>query len=646
MHWYIWWSVSAMIFLVTLADAFVIGKLRYKRKRILTPNKTLILGTFLSATVLFCPLYLEIFSDPLWWVEWGKSVLLSLQHAIRLFAFEGGFLEFFETEAIYSLPRSVQMLYTGTGAFFYAMAPLLTFGLLLSFFKNIAAYRDYLFSFWKHTHVFSELNQRSLALAKSIDKTHNMVGKGERRRYRLFRRALIVFTGVPNKDDEELQGLIEEAKELGAILFSKDLESVKYRNAKYSARKLSFYLISEDEQERLRHAERIMNDYDLADVELRVFSDDIRSELMLAAKDVKHMKVIGINEIQSLIYHNLDVHGMRLFQNARANGDGTEKVISAVVVGMGRYGRETVKALSWFCQMDGYKLKINAFDLHRSAEDRFANLCPELMSEEYNRRDIPGEPRYEINIHGGIDVKSKTFFEKFAKITDTTYVFVCLGNDADNLDASVMIRSFSEKIQYSGDGHKPDIETVIYDSNVSASMGTEWPLSETKSCHQGVTNFKNQSYNIHMIGALKDLYSVETIINSEMVRLAEDANKNYAERVYDTKMKEIAHLPEPEYSQEKLKIEQRREDDIRAFYKYKYNYRSSLARMIHETKSEELHLKSPELEHKRWNAYMRSEGYCFSGSKDEDTRNDLAKLHHNLVPFENLDAKRDVPKDS
>ncbi|MBQ8439539.1 MAG: hypothetical protein IJX19_02645 [Clostridia bacterium] len=646
MHWYIWWGISAIIFLVTLMDAFVISKLRYKRKRILTPNKMLILGTFLSAAVLFCPLYLEIFSDPLWWVEWGKSILLSLQHAIRLFAFEGGFLEFFETETIYNLPKSVQMLYTGTSAFFYAMAPLLTFGLLLSFFKNITAYRNYLFSFWKHTHVFSELNKKSLALAKSIDETHNMVGKAERRRYRLFRKALIVFTGVPNKDNEELQGLIEEVKEIGAILFSKDMESVKYRNTKYSVRKVSFYLISENEQEKLRHAERIMNDYDLADVELRVFSDDTRSELLLAAKDVKHMKVIGINDIQSLTYHNLDVHGMRLFQNARADKSSTEKVISAVVVGLGRYGKEIIKALSWFCQMDGYKLKINAFDIHSSAEDRFINLCPELMSEEYNRRDIPGEPRYEINIHSGIDVKSKTFFEQFSKITDTTYVFVCLGNDADNLDASVMIRSFSEKIQYSGDGHKPDIETVIYDSSISKSMGVEWSPSNAKHCHKGVTNFKNQCYNIHMIGALEDLYSVETIINSEMVRLAEDANKNYAEHAYDTELEKIVDLPEPQYSEKKLRIERQREENIRAFYKYKYNYRSSIARMIHEKKSVDLHLKSPELEHKRWNAYMRSEGYCFSGSKDESSRNDLAKLHHNLVPFENLDTKRDVPKDS
>ena len=42
------------------------------------------------------------------------------------------------------------------------------------------------------------------------------------------------------------------------------------------------------------------------------------------------------------------------------------------------------------------------------------------------------------------------------------------------------------------------------------------------------------------------------------------------------------------------------------------------------------------LEHKRWNAHMRSEGYVFSGSEDASSRNDLAKMHHNLVAFLHL----------
>ena len=51
------------------------------------------------------------------------------------------------------------------------------------------------------------------------------------------------------------------------------------------------------------------------------------------------------------------------------------------------------------------------------------------------------------------------------------------------------------------------------------------------------------------------------------------------------------------------------------------------------------------LEHKRWNAYMRSEGYVFSGSPEKSSRNDLAKMHHDLVDFASL-TEEEKRKDS
>ena len=51
------------------------------------------------------------------------------------------------------------------------------------------------------------------------------------------------------------------------------------------------------------------------------------------------------------------------------------------------------------------------------------------------------------------------------------------------------------------------------------------------------------------------------------------------------------------------------------------------------------------LEHKRWNAYMRAEGYIFSGSTDKSSRNDLGKMHHDLVDFASL-TEEEKRKDS
>ena len=51
------------------------------------------------------------------------------------------------------------------------------------------------------------------------------------------------------------------------------------------------------------------------------------------------------------------------------------------------------------------------------------------------------------------------------------------------------------------------------------------------------------------------------------------------------------------------------------------------------------------LEHRRWNAYMRAEGYVYSGSKEKESRNDLGKMHHDLVDFSSL-TEEEKRKDS
>lgn len=638
MHWGAWLGISFATLLCAIATAIVLCVLPYKRERRLTPNKVLVAGVGVASTLLLFPFHLESTFETRGIIEYAKTLMLSVQHAITLFAFDGGYADCFESEIIHSIQQPTGTLYSCFGAVLYVFAPMLTLSVLISFIKDAVAFRKYATAGKRHTHVFSQLNEKSLTLAKSIDEENNKVNG----KYRLIRKDLFVFCSVSDEVDKK-SDLYEGAKEIGAIFFSKDMDAIRFTGPKKRVRKLSFYLMSNDEEENIRYAENVIKNYDLPETSVRVFSDDVRVELLLAAKDVKHINVIRINEAQSLVYHNLDVHGMRLFRNARDLGDGT-KVISAVVIGLGKIGLETVKALSWFCQMDGYSLKIKAFDKDKDAREKFSAMCPELMDDKLNGKEIQGESRYEIDVVGGMDIDSSSFIEAFSKITDATYVFVCLGNDVDNLNAAVNIRSLSERVEYVGKGSKPDVETVIYDSDISASMSTEWNSDETKEAALGVTNFKNEPYRIHMIGSLEELYSVDMMLNSQLIKEAEDANTRYADVVYEEDLKGCANLVGNELAQRMAEITAQREENIRAFYKYEYNFRSSLSRIIHQKKSVELGCKCAEQEHRRWNAYMRSEGYSFSGSKERSSRNDLAKLHNNLVPFSELKesaAKKD-----
>jgi len=642
MYWWTFLVISFLIFLSTLALAFILSKLAYKKSRFFTPNRALIIGTFLASTVLLCPIYTVKLFQFAGFFEYLKSIMLSALHALRLFAFDGGYAECFESDIVRTLTAPLNTLYSGFGAFFYIFSPILTLNFVVSFFRDAVAYRKYIISSKMHTHVFSELNEKSLALATDIDQKNNkrLDNPGK---YKFFKTDLFVFTGV-GSEYENNKTLLDGARAIGAICFSKDINNINYTNPHRSRRKLSFYIMSENKEDHVRHAEGIMNHYDLLNVELRVFSSDIRTELLLAAKDVKNIKVIRTNEAQALIYHNLDAHGMRLFKNARTSESG-EKVISAVIVGLGHYGTEMLLDLAWFCQMDGYTLKIRAFDRNTSARDNFSAMCPELIDEKINGKKIPGEAQYDIDIIGGIDVNSSSFEREFSKITDATYVLVCLGNDVDNLNAAVKIRAITERIEYPNGNRKPDIETIIYSSDIVELMSEKWQKDSSNNNAEGIKNFKNQAYRIHMIGNLKELYSVDTMLKSALVFQAESANTQYAMRVYESELENAMALSPSDFSKEKEKIEKKKNENIRAFYKYDYNFRASLARIIHEKKSIELGTKNPTQEHRRWNAYMRSEGYRFSGSKESSSRNDLGKLHHNLVPFEELTEAVDLKKD-
>ncbi len=509
MSWYLWFGFALALLIVAIVGALADGRLAYKRKRILTPHRILILGTFLSATLLFCPLYLALFTDSVGCVRAIKSLLVSVQHAIRLFAFDGGYWEFFQDIGDIEGQTPVsQMMYTGLGAVLYFFAPMLTFTFILSLFKNLWAYIKYILFFWKDAHVFSELNEKSIALARSIDEANNKDKEGK---YRTFRRATIVFTDVLRKDDEASLDLLEDAKEIGAVLFTKDLESIRYRNQRFSCRKVSFYLISEDEKEKIRHAESIIAEYkDIPQTKLYLFSDHIESKCFLDSytkEDRKNMSlvVMRVNDIRALVYQNLLVNGIRLFENANPMPDGTRE-ISAVVVGLGRYGMEMVKALLWYTQIPGYRVKITAFDEKSDAASAFKASCPEIQVNTAEVTDIAGDMRYTVCIKEG-KFGTESFYSEIEKIGDMTYLFVCLGDDRQNISATLGISNWLAKYQ-----RKPYTETVVYDSSLK------------KRIEAGEDFAKRE---IHMIGDLESFYSVGTVINSKLIAEGLEVHKRW-----------------------------------------------------------------------------------------------------------------------
>lgn len=589
MEWSVFLAISAACLLGAVVLALLGTKAKYKSGRLLDPSRILFAGVVISAVVLYVPIYLNTFKS----TDCGifETVLLSVHNMIKLFVVDGEF------ELIMSnltdVPPNIFRGYTVLSAILLVAAPVLTFGFVLSFFKNISAYKRYVTHYNYDTFIFSELNERSLCLAKSLKEN------GGKSRF-------FVFTDVFEREEEESYELLERAKELGAVCFKKDIVTIDF-SFHSKKRELNLFAIGEDQSENISQALKIVSKMkNRENSNLYVFSTQAEAEMLLSgafggSEDDIKIKVRRVNEVQSLISRNLFEHGYnKIFEGAYDDGSGVRK-IGALVVGMGEHGTEMTKALPWFCQMDGYLARIDSVDLDPLAEEKFTSLCPELM-EFSGKLDIEGEAKYTINIHSGVDVDTVSFDKLVESLPRITYVFVSLGSDEKNISTALRLRCMFEKA-----GYHPEIQAVV-------------SSSDKKEALMGITNFKGQSYDIDFIGDMKVSYSEEVILGSDV---EEEALKRH--------------------------LKWGKESD---FWKYDYNYKSSVASAIHRrmkelcgvpgitkepserTEEELLNLRI--LEHRRWNAYVRSDGYVFSGSIDRSTRNDLAKTHNCLVPFDML----------
>ncbi len=537
------WTVLSM---ATVAISLIIMIYRlghYKGDMIFTPFRCIFTGVFVSLFIWWLPIELAtvLSNEASGFWDYFNAVMSALHGGMSLFLLEGGVdseVQSLIAEAI-SFPVWQSVHYT-FGVAMSVIAPLLTFGFILTFFRNLLTHLAYIFksAIKPYVHVFSELNERSLALAKSIveDSKYEM-RDGKRRRvfWPMRRLAMIVFTDAFEKNEEENSDLFDKARELGAILFKKDIAAISFFKRRHY-----FYLISENENEELRHAEQIIERYSKykkddvkrLDAKVYLFSNGSRGRCFLDSYDKKTissmaLQVVRVNDIRALIYHDLDESGVALFENAKQIGD--IRVIRAVIVGLGMYGLEMLKALLWYCQIPGYKVEIKAFDENPEAITRFKASCPEIVLGE--NATVRGDMSYSLDI-SCVKVGTQEFRDAIEECRKSTFIFVCLGDDGVNISTSINIRSWLKMR-----GYTPDIKTVVYNTGLKTRM-----MSSQSTKH-----------GIEIIGDVEGFYSSNTVINSALSGTALDVHKRwYGENC-----------------------------NPNSLYMYEYGYYSSLANALH-----------------------------------------------------------------
>ena len=586
MVWYICFYASLGLLLAGIAGTAVIRRAKRRTLPIRSPIHFLFGGVMAASVLMFIPVYLGICAGRE--LRFWESLLLSIHTVFRLFVMDGEMSFVMDNAA--DIPAGLFTPYFFLSAVLFLLAPMLTIGFVLSFFQNLTAHMRFRRCTRAPLYIFSEINACSLALAKDVAQQ-----SPDRR---------IVFAGVSDQSDDNSFDWMQAAHQLGAICFKDDVMTLPLKRHRKNA-EICLFVIGSDESENLERAICLIDKYSTYDnLSLYVFCEQTESEMLLYGPVQGDLLVRRINPTQAFVLHDLYTDGQRLF--AQAIPTGTTKLISVLIVGLDAFGTELLRVLPWFCQMDGYQVQIHAFDPDPRAYERFALLCPELIDPAHNGNFTDdGEAQYFIQIHDGTPTDGLDFYRGLDAIRQVSAIFVALPSDSENIRVSAKLRAYFERR-----GLRPSISAVVCSS-------------EKKESLQGAVNYSGQPYDIAYIGDVQSVYTEKVLIRSE---LEAEALKRHLRWGTET-----------------------------SFWKYEYNHKSSLAAAIHarmkilcgipgaalptQARTDEQREQLRRLEHRRWNAYMRSEGYVYSGSTEKASRNNLGKMHHCLVTYDLLSAE-------
>ena len=278
---------------------------------------------------------------------------------------------------------------------------------------------------------------------------------------------------------------------------------------------------------------------------------------------------------------------------------------------MGGYGMELVKMICCLGQMPERTVEVHVFD-RDDAEQKLRTRAPELL--DYNNADIEGEAKYRIVFHK-TDVCGESFPDELSNIEGVTGIYVTLGEDEANVETAIRIRA---ALKRKNRDDKTPIYAVVYDQ-VKADIVEK----------NGLTNMEGESYKIEFIGSLRKCYSTDNIEQEYLEKIALELHLAWSEK--DNKEKDTEKFDRFEYY--------RRSSFVQAVY------REWREKLIGETGKErmrqdrEYNRMLRDYEHRRWNTYMRGEGYV-RGVKDH-----IAKTHPMLVPYGNLPESEEIKDD-
>ena len=628
-------NVSQILFVGVIAIILLIPL--NKSKRITFNNKLVLFTVFLALSMWSLQFLADYANKDCPAETWYELLAFSFYHTMKAFGFDDNFLMGIK-DIITFLPPDKILQYRIFATILGFCAPItgatIFFEILANFFPKFRLL-FLRYCFFNKKYYFSKLNERSLALSKSILETEKQ-------------KVSIIFADVyANETQENTTELLADAKRIGAICLRDDITHIQKRGL--GERK--YFLIDDNEIKNLQTLTNLTNEFNykaLKGSELFLFCQDyiytdVEKQVRKKLKSKYNFTDNDITIIPVRCYRNLITNMLEktpLYEpivHKRNDNPDAELNLNVTILGIGDIGTEMFLDTYWMGQMLNCKLNINIISKESEAEfwGKIDYINPEIrhttqendeLLRVYKNKEIFAEPYCKVKYYS-YDIHSEEFNKLLEsgnnanEILDTHYFLVSLGSDQANLSIANTLKNRIGKyhIQNSQRKDKTIINYIVYNAD----------LSETLNSNQFTCSY-NSEPDIFMqaVGGIEQVYRADNIFMYDYMAGANAAAKNY-----DTKS---CQAERNEANINRLKDEYKYWANValRLHFKYKvfsatpfslslfneknvYNSHVSskckkyIARVRGCKNEADINLQHQLqwLEHRRWNAFLRTIGY-------------------------------------
>lgn len=541
---------------------------------------------YLCAATYTC--YIPIFAQS---YDFVSGLVGNLVHVLQVATIDSGLIEYYDLirDGI-GIPALTTMYIILLGVVHIAMPSVSALTAVTVLFRCFSSVQVFLVNLWrKPVFVFSEVNERSLQLARSL----------------IGIKCDIIFAG----STEEAMGN-EDDSQPGLIFKDERISELHLRCSK--RKDVYFFCISENEDDSLTGALQLMEKYGHLKEEVQEhvhiyhFSQHQDFSVFIDSADKGALDIQCVNEYETMVYNLLNRYP--LFSTAKKN-------IHVLLHGLSPLNVVALRAIAWCGQLSGYTTRISVvgIDIANAINDLKVS-APRLFSDRYHIRFYDCANEKEI-----LDTIARD-------CADANYIVISEGSDNDTMNRGILLRRLFYQLDPTFT-NCPPIFCHIKESSKSRLVG-QLTTSETNPV-------RKVSYDLIPFGSLAEVYSYKNLVDNDLDKLAKNVHLAYEEVFSDGPI----NVKEALKRFHVFEVNKRSNRAAALHIRYKLNrmgldYTDDASRPslnMADYYNEEYIAALVRSEHDRWMAFLESEGWTPSTGEQVNAyrASDISKGRHN-----------------